>query len=275
MPFVREPAVAGYFYTADAAILEREVDTMIDSAEPPKIEGRLCGLISPHAGYLYSGPTAAHGYKLLRNTSYDAVIVIGPSHREYFDGITMFPGDSYRTPLGDVPVNNDLRSMLAESNKKIMVTTKGHRLEHSIEVQLPFLQRILGAFTFVPMIMGDQRRANCEVLAEAIANVCRNKNVLLIASSDLSHYHSYDVARQLDDRVIADIRAFDPDGLMTKLEHEEVEACGGGPIVAALKALALLGCEKTEILSHCNSGDVTSQYDAVVGYLSAAILQSN
>ncbi len=275
MPFVREPAVAGYFYTADSGTLEREVDAMIESARPPQIEGRLVGLISPHAGYLYSGPTAAHGYKLVQKGEYDSVIVVGPSHREYFDGIAIFPGDSYRTPLGDIPIDNELRLALAEVNKKIPITTKGHRLEHSIEVQLPFLQRVLGGFAFVPMIMGDQRRANCDLLAEAIAAVCRERKLLLVASSDLSHYHSYEVARKLDERVIADIRAFDADGLMTKLEHEEVEACGGGPIVATMKALSALGCEKTEILFHCNSGDVTSQHDAVVGYLSAAILQSN
>jgi len=275
MPFVREPAVAGYFYTADPTTLEREVDTMIESARPPQISGQLCGLISPHAGYLYSGPTAAYGYKLVQNANYDVVIIIGPSHRENFDNIAIFPGDSYRTPLGDVPIDDDVRSALAAATKKIVISSNGHRLEHSIEVQLPFLQRMLGKFSFVPMVMGDQRRANCEALAEAIATVCQKRKTLLIASSDLSHYHSYEVATQLDGRVIEDVRSFDADALMTKIEREEVEACGGGPIVATMKALSALGSQRIEILFHCNSGDVTSHRDAVVGYLSAAIFRSN
>lgn len=274
MPFVREPAAAGFFYTAEAGILERELEQMLEDVQPPQFVGTLRGLISPHAGYIYSGPTAAYGYRLLEGMSFDTVIVIGPSHREHFDDISIFPGESYRTPLGEVPIDNEIRARLSTYHKRIIQSTKGHRLEHSIEVQLPFLQKVLGVFSFVPIIMGDQRRANCELLADALAEVLKDQSVLIVASSDLSHYHPYEVAKSLDSRVIHDVESFDADALMTKLEHEEVEACGGGPMVVAMKTLSKLGCQKTKILHQCNSGDVSSQKDSVVGYLSAAIIKS-
>lgn len=274
MPFVREPAVAGFFYTAEPVFLRKEVEQLLSAANPPKVNGTLRGLISPHAGYSYSGLTAAFGYKLIEKREFDVVIIIGPSHREYFDEISIFQGDSYRTPLGEVKIQSEIRALLCDYHRRIIVSSKGHHLEHSIEVQLPFLQTVLVDFAFVPIVMGDQRRGNCDLLADALATVLKGKKVLIVASSDLSHYYTYDVANNIDSRVLNDVRNFDADALLTKLEHEEAEACGGGPIVVAMKALSQLGCTKTEILHHCNSGDVSFQKDSVVGYLSAAIIQS-
>ncbi|HXG37877.1 MAG TPA: AmmeMemoRadiSam system protein B [Bacteroidota bacterium] len=275
MSTIREPAVAGMFYPAIPTQLHRELDELFRSAKPRKVEGTLLALIAPHAGYMYSGSTAAVGYKLLSSLNFDTVVVVGPSHREYFRGISVFSGDAYRTPLGDVPIDMKLREELVAQSEAIVMSHVGHRAEHSVEVQLPFLQKVLRNFTFLPIVMGDQRREYCDILADALAATLKNRNALLIASSDLSHYHPHDVALQLDKRVIQEVEAYNPDGLMEKLERDEVEACGGGPMVAVMKAAKMLGSNRSYILHHCTSGDITGEKDAVVGYLSVALAKVN
>jgi AmmeMemoRadiSam system protein B len=275
MATIREPAVAGMFYPGIPAQLNRELEELLRDARPRTIEGTLVALIAPHAGYMYSGSTAALGYKLLLSRSFDVVVIVGPSHREYFRGISVYSGDAYRTPLGDVPIDTKLREELAAQSEAIVQSTIGHRAEHSVEVQLPFLQKVFGQLSFLPIVMGDQRREYCDILAEALATTLKNRNALLIASSDLSHYHPHDVAVQLDKRVLQEVEAFNPDGLMEKLERDEVEACGGGPMVAVMKAAKALGANRSFILHHCTSGDVTGEKDAVVGYLSATLAKVN
>lgn len=272
---VRHPAVAGLFYEADPIRLNRNVTDLLDQAGDHKLTGALLGLVSPHAGYVYSGSTAAVGYKLLKNKKFDAVVIVGPSHREYFSGISIYPGDGYLTPLGEISVNTEIRDELLKQSKVIVSTDAGHRGEHSVEVQLPFLQKVLGSFSFVPIVMGTQRRDYCLALGNALAKAAIGKNLLLVASSDLSHYHPYDVAVSLDKRVIDSVEAFDENALMDRLEQEEVEACGGGPMVAVMHAVKQLGANASEALYYCNSGDVTGEKDAVVGYLSAAFIQRN
>ena len=267
---VRPPAVAGMFYKGSPASLCKNVDELLEDARVPEIKGTIRALVSPHAGYVYSGFTAAHAYKPLRGRNYDCVIAVGPSHREYFDGISIFNGDDYETPLGKVPICEEMRSELLKIEKTIVSSTAGHRSEHSIEVQLPFLQRVLGEFTLVPIIIGDQRKQLCFKLADAIARVKNDRNILLVASSDLSHYHSYDDAVRLDKRVIDAIVNFDPDAFMDELEEKSFEACGGGPIAAIMKAAQQLGAKNSAVLHYCNSGDVTGDKSAVVGYLAAA-----
>jgi AmmeMemoRadiSam system protein B len=266
---VRAPAVAGTFYPASARTLEREVDELLERAVLPKQSGTVCGLVSPHAGYIYSGFTAAHAYNVIKNGSFDTVIVIGPSHHEYFHGASVYPGESYRTPLGVVPIHNELRSKIADDEKQIFLSVAGHRAEHSVEVQIPFLQRVLGPFSFVPIIMGEQTIELCEKLSEAISTAVKGRNVLLVASSDLSHYHPYDEAMSLDRRVIDLVESYDPLRLMDRLDHRELEACGGGPIVTVMLAARKLGANKARVIHYCNSGDITGEKDAVVGYLSA------
>ncbi|HEY6953378.1 MAG TPA: AmmeMemoRadiSam system protein B [Bacteroidota bacterium] len=271
---IREPAVAGAFYPASARTLQRDVDELLDKAAPAKPAGRVFGVVSPHAGYVYSGFTAAHAYRALKGMTFDAVIVVGPSHQEYFRGISVYSGRGYRTPLGTVPVNDSLRSAIVQEEKRIVCSDAGHRGEHSVEVQLPFLQRVLGEFSFVPVVMGDQTADLCENLAEALAGAVSGNNVLLVASSDLSHYHPYAEATLLDNRVVDLVELFEPAALMEKLKHRELEACGGGPIVAVMLAARKLGAMSARVVHHCNSGDITGEKDAVVGYL-AAILSNN
>ncbi|HTP12700.1 MAG TPA: AmmeMemoRadiSam system protein B, partial [Bacteroidota bacterium] len=254
-----------------ARTLQRDVDEMLERAVVPRQSGTLFAIVSPHAGYMYSGFTAAHGYSALKGTSFDAVIVVGPSHQEYFDGIAIYPGSSYRTPLGEVPVHQDVRTQLVRGGKRISLSVAGHRTEHSVEVQVPFLQRALGAFSFVPVVMGDQSPDLCTDLADAIVSAAAGRRILLVASSDLSHYHPYTEAVALDRRVIDLVESFEPLRLLESLEHRHLEACGGGPIVAVMLAAQRLGANTARVVHYCNSGDVTGDRGAVVGYLSAIL----
>lgn len=270
---VRSAAVAGSFYDSDPEHLRGEVDFLLNEQKAPKLKGVIKGLVSPHAGYMYSGSVAAAAFRNLKGTPYEAVLLVGPSHREYFDGVTIYPGDAYETPLGQVPINREFRAALLRQSAIIQLSEAGHRAEHCLEVQLPFLQRVLGEFSIVPMIIGNQTKEYCLNLGTAIAAVARKRNVLLVASSDLSHYHTYDVAMELDQRVIHDVEAFDEDKLMDRLVDERDEACGGGPVVAVMRAAKLLGANRSHILLYSNSGDATGDKSAVVGYCSAAFLQ--
>ena len=273
MSRVRKPAVAGSFYDGDPGRLSHQVDLLLTQAEDKDLKGAIRALVSPHAGYMYSGLAAAVGYKALRGSTYDAVLMVGPSHRESFDGVSIYPGDAYRTPLGDVPIHTEIRAALAAQSPVFVLSDVGHRSEHCLEVQLPFLQKVLGEFSFVPMIVGNQSKEICLSLGTAIAEVARGKNILLVASSDLSHYHPYNTAVSLDRRVIDQVESFDELALMEQIETDRVEACGGGPVVSVMHAAKLLGANRSQALFYCNSGDITGDKSAVVGYLSAAFLQ--
>ena len=270
---VREPAVAGLFYENRPKELEREVRHYLAKAPGDPLPGTIRGLICPHAGFMYSGWTAAHAYRQLTGRSYDAVVIIGPSHREYFDGISIHPGSAFATPLGNVLIHDDVRREIASHHPSIEISPLGHLTEHSVEVQLPFLQEVLGQFSFVPIVMGEQRKELCTILADALVQAGRRFNLLLVASSDLSHYHPYDDAVRLDRSVVQDIESYQTASFMEKLEQNPAEACGGGPIVSVMKAASELGASVAHILHYCNSGDVSPRRDAVVGYVAAAFVQ--
>jgi MEMO1 family protein len=269
---VRPPSVAGLFYDGSPDILRKNINEYLDHARIPKLKGTVRALVSPHAGHVYSGFTAAHAYKMIQGSTYDCVIVVGPSHREYFNGISIYPGDAYETPLGTIPINKEIREELLREEHAIVATDAGHRSEHSIEVQLPFIQSVLGDFSFIPVIMGDQHRLLCNKLAEAIVRVAANRTILLVASSDLSHYHPYDEAVILDNSVISELEKFNSKTFIDQLEERSLEACGGGPIAVVMNAAQQCGAKKTEILFYCNSGDITGDKSGVVGYLAAAFV---
>jgi MEMO1 family protein len=269
---IRAAAVAGTFYDSSPALLRKSINGFLERAQIPEMKSRVLGLVSPHAGYVYSGFTAAHSYKVIKGNNYDCVIVVGPSHREYFDGISIYAGDAYETPLGRIPIHKEIRSELIDNGRSITASQAGHRAEHSIEVQLPFLQNVIGGISFVPIVMGDQRRGLCDELSEALARVAKTRNILMIASSDLSHYHPYAEAVTLDKQVIDELKNFNPDNFLNKLEGNGFEACGGGPIAAVMGAARQLGARSAEVLHYCNSGDTSGDKKGVVGYLAAAFL---
>jgi hypothetical protein len=266
----RQCEVCGMFYPADPDELRQDIRDLISGVKLPKLDGTVRGIIGPHAGYMYSGFTAAHAYALLQGAKYSSVVIVSPSHREYFDGISVFPGDSYGTPLGVVPVDAKLRERLLKQSSAVTASSAGHGAEHAIEVHLPFLQCVLGEFSFLPIVIGNQKRENCFELGKALGEVLVNENTLIVASTDLSHYHPASVADKLDAIVIDHVRKFEYETLMYDLESQKAEACGGGPTVAVMLALWRLGVRKMAVLHHCNSGDVTGDNSQVVGYLAAA-----
>jgi AmmeMemoRadiSam system protein B len=275
MSRIRTPAVAGTFYDDDPSALRQYVDLLLEEAHVEVQEGTIVGLVSPHAGYMYSGPAAATGFRALQRSTIDTVFMVGPSHREFFEGASIYPGDAYRTPLGDVLIDLEARSALISESKLLKLSESGHRSEHSLEVQLPFLQRVLRSFTIVPIVIGNQTPETCFKVGRALAKVAKGRRALLLASSDLSHFHPYNDAVKLDRNVIESVEAFNEQTLMDLLAKERLEACGGGPVVAVMHASKLLGADTSRVLYYCNSGDVTGDKAGVVGYLSAAFLRTH
>ncbi|MGO9482291.1 MAG: AmmeMemoRadiSam system protein B [Candidatus Kryptoniota bacterium] len=271
--YVRPPEVAGLFYPSEKNELKKTVTGFINSAREKaksSLRGRPFGIISPHAGYQFSGFTAAHGYSLLEKEEFKSVIIISPSHREYFDGISVFPGKAYSTPLGEVEVDRSLReAFLEKAGESAIESHAGHRTEHALEVQLPFLQLTLEKFKLLPIVMGDQKPSYCKILGMVIADLSKHNDVLVVASSDLSHYYDYETANEIDKRCVDEIKNGDPNSFLEGLGSHRCEACGGGPISSCMFAAIQLGHQNVDILYHCNSGDSGGDKSGVVGYLSA------
>lgn len=277
-PLVRQPAVAGQFYPAQPEELRRTLDDFLAQASVPALSGRIVALIAPHAGYIYSGKVAAYSYALLKGRKFDRVVVIAPSHFEAFPYVSVFSGDAYATPLGNVPVDKEFAAKLAKLDPLIQLSTHGHtpskeQGEHALEVQLPFLQHVLGEFRLVPIVMGDQNYATERALGVALAKMVKGTDTLILVSSDLSHYHTYDEAVKLDQKVLKSIERWDYLSLSQNFQARRWEACGGGPIVAAMIAAEKLGAREARILKYANSGDSTGEHSRVVGYGAVALLQ--
>lgn len=268
---VRRAAVAGMFYPDSPAGLAGEVEMLLGQADVPAVTGTPVALVVPHAGYVYSGPTAAVAYALLKGAQVSTVAVVSPSHREYFAGVSVYPGTAYETPLGRVPVAADLRDRLLAASRVVRSTHSGHGTEHALEVHLPFLQETLGEFRLLPLVMGDQSRDTCFALGNALGTLLRGESSLLVASTDLSHFHTAAEAERRDGVVLDDLESFDPERLMEDLENGEAEACGGGPVVAVMIAARALGAHRLQILAHTHSGKITHDHHSVVGYCSAVM----
>ncbi len=265
----RAPAVAGMFYPDDPDLLRLAVEQLYARAPKSPFRGEVLGLISPHAGYIYSGPTAAAGYATIVGRQFDTVVIVAPSHREYFRGISIYPGDAYITPLGEVAVDTDMRARVLASSPHVVADIAGHREEHAIEVQLPFLQVGLPEFRLLPIVMGEQNRSYVMELGRILVEAAGGSKTLIVASSDLSHYHSARVADAIEQVLLNDVRKMDDEAMMSDLEDGATEACGGGPMVAVVKALKGIGATRMEVIRHTNSGEVTGEKKSVVGYLSA------
>jgi AmmeMemoRadiSam system protein B/AmmeMemoRadiSam system protein A len=272
---VRRPVVAGAFYPGEADALASLIDRMLDDAGTNELDGDVMALVAPHAGYMYSGAVAAHAYAAVAGRRYDTVIVVAPSHRVAFRGASVFDGGSYETPLGGVPVDRATVATLRE--KGLVFDPRAHAQEHSLEVQVPFLQRALSSFEIVAIVMGEQSEAAVRTLAGSLADAVRERpgrRFLLVASTDLSHYHDQRTANVLDGVAVEAVDAFDPEGLLSALASGECEACGGGPTAAVLMAARSLGADRAEVLRYATSGDVTGDMSQVVGYMAAAVLSS-
>ena len=272
MPHVRRAAVAGSWYPDDPARLVAEVRAHLANVDDvPDAMPR--ALVAPHAGLMYSGPVAAYAYSAAQRARPATVVLVGPSHFIPFEGVSIWPDGNWETPLGPLEVDDDLASRIKSASDVIVEMPAAHGREHSLEMQLPFLAHLLPDVAIVPMVMGHQTKATSFALSGALARAVREsgKEVLLIASSDLSHYEDAAIAARLDGVVLERVGAMDAHGLMRALEHEPRHACGGGPMVAVLDAAAQLGASKAQVLRYADSGDVSGDKSAVVGYMAAAI----
>lgn len=279
---VRPPHFAqmGGFYPDDPVALTKQIATLFSQAKKAELGGTIAGLVCPHAGYAYSGPIAAEGYKQLEGQSFDTVVVISPSHHVFFSGAAVYSGGAYRTPLGDIPLDLDFCQKLTSVDPSIALSDMGHDAagggyEHALEVHLPFLQIVLGTFALVPVIMGDQEYPTAKRLGELIGRWAKLGKTLVVASSDLAHGHSYKSTRQMDETAASAVQEFDPGHFFDRLRNGSFEACGGGPITAAMIATQAMGADTARVLDHRNSGDVTGEKSGyIVGYLSAAFVRS-
>jgi hypothetical protein len=266
MDSIRKSAIAGSWYPGKPSVLRKDIESYFASVPDLQLGGEVVSLIAPHAGYVYSGQVAAHAYNLIRGEKFAAVIVIGPSHRVAFHGVSIFSKGGYETPLGIVPVAEELAKDIKEFSSTIQEIPAAHLQEHSLEIQLPFLQIALGDFSFVPLVMGDQNESTCRDLVAAIHQAAGNKKVLIVGSSDLSHFHNYNMATQMDAIVLNHLQNADAAGLLENMDKGICEACGSGPMVVAMLAAGKLGATKSRILQYANSGDITGEKSSVVGY---------
>ncbi len=273
---VREPGVAGSFYPEDANELTTMVDTFLEAMEGT--DGEPIALIVPHAGYVYSGWVAAYAFKQLEGPTYDTIVIIGPNHyHATFENISVYAEGAFRTPLGDIAIDEETAQALTDADERIVFDPEVHTPEHSIEVELPFLQRICQDFKIVPIIIGQPTEENIETLAEALVQVLGDKKALIIASSDMSHYPPYEDAVRVDNATLAAMETMDSqivlatmmDNMTSGVPNLGTCLCGEGPVLAAMKVASRLGANQVTLLRYANSGDspfVPVDRSRVVGY---------
>jgi AmmeMemoRadiSam system protein B len=272
---VRAPVVAGTFYPGSASSLKAMINDFMANAEKRPINGDLVALIVPHAGYVYSGQVAASAYKQIEGMHFDTVVLAGVSHRSAIRGASVYRSGSYETPLGSVEIDSDLAGELLAQGAIFSFQPGAHAMEHSLEVQIPFLQQVLSDFKIVPILMGHWSESVCSAVGDALAKAISSRNILLIASSDMSHYHPYDAACRMDNIAISDIKLMDTANLMDNLSSGKCELCGAAPVIAILMTAKQVGADGIEILQYANSGDVTGDKSGgVVGYFAAAVYRS-
>ena len=278
---LRQPAVAGSFYAGDSKSLNIQIENcFLHKIGPgeipltnPKRKSNIIGLVSPHAGYIYSGPVAANGfYKIALDCKPDTIIILGPNHRGFGEDISIMVKGKWKTPLGELEIDTEIAEDILKNSKIIKNDKKAHQYEHSIEVQLPFIQYIFGKdIKFVPICMTRQDINTDIEIAQSICSSVVDKNILIIASSDFTHYEPQEYAENVDKQAINAILEFNPKKLYDMIYHQNLTMCGPGPITVMLIACETLGSKKAELLKYATSGDVSGMYGQVVGYASIII----
>jgi AmmeMemoRadiSam system protein B len=268
---IRPAAVAGTWYSASADQLAGEVDGYLEAAAATPSVSNLVALIAPHAGLMYSGPVAAHAYRQLRDRIIETLVIVGPSHFVAFDGVALYAKGGFASPLGVAETDDAFASELMAATSVIHEDRGPHRREHSLEMQLPFVRRLAPQAKIVPLLVGHQTEETARALGEALGRVGHDKSVVLIASTDLSHYENAAAARALDTVVLQQVEKFDPDGLQAALRRNPHHACGGGPAIAVMRAARALGATRSAVLNYADSGDVSGDKSSVVGYMAAAM----
>lgn len=277
MADVRPSPIAGRWYEGNAKALSRSVDEFLDNAELPALDGEVMGVIAPHAGHVYSGAVAGYAFAALRSRTPSLVAVISPMHHPYYYPLLTTSHEAYRTPLGDIPVDRDALNELdvvLKSELDFGLSPVPHDPEHSLEIELPFLQRALKSdWTLLPVMVHSQDPQVAQGLGRALAQVLREKNFALVASTDLSHFYNQDTALKYDRAMLKTFESFDPESAYDLERAGKGFACGLGAVTAVMWASRELGANKVKVLRHATSGDVTGDYSSVVGYGAAVILK--
>jgi AmmeMemoRadiSam system protein B/AmmeMemoRadiSam system protein A len=270
---VKEPSAAGTFYPADKKSLQNSVDGFLSKAEKIPSTGKLLALILPHAGYEFSGQVAAYGYKQIKGSDIRKVILIGPSHHAGFRGASVYTKGSFRTPLGDVKINEKIAQDLVNETADVKFYPEAYEKEHSLEVQLPFLQTVLKDFTIVPILIGSPSRQTFEHLISKLTEILDDKT-LLIASTDLSHYHDYPTAKEMDNKIVSAVERLSMTDIIELLGTGKAELCGGFSVIVVTEVARRSGANLGVIFKYANSGDVTNDKEKVVGYASIGLYKS-
>lgn len=273
----RPAAFAGSWYPREEAALRSLVDGYLTPGDVPFAD--ILALVAPHAGLMYSGRIAGKAYAAIGARAAgdrrdaparpELVVLVGPSHSVAFEGVAVYPRGSFDTPLGALPIDAGVADALVRLDPIVHADPAVHAREHSLELQLPFLARVLPGIPIVPLLMGRQSRATVDALSRTLATALEGRRALLVASSDLSHFHDRPTAAELDAIVVKHIERNDPDGLQAALEHFPQHACGGGPVTAVMRAARALGADAAHVLQYGDSGDVSGDLARVVGYVSA------
>lgn len=277
MARIRHPYVAGAFYAGSAESLKRQIENecFLHPHGPGKIPRvpeagprRIVGLICPHAGYMYSGPVAAHAYySLAMDGKPEIIVLLGPNHSGLGSALAVMNEGAWRTPLGEVEVEAETANRIVNASRIVDVDATAHRYEHSIEVQLPFIQYIFGSkFRIVPICFLMQDLTSAREVGEAVAKALEGKNAVIIASSDMSHYEPHKTAERKDRMALQAVEAMDEEKFYSIIEGYNVTACGYGPIAALITAAKILGAKEAKLLCYKTSGDITGDYSSVVGY---------
>jgi len=270
---IKEPSVAGKFYPSDKKELKEAVGSFLSKVQKGKRDGRLIAIISPHAGYRYSGQVAAYGYQEIKDSGIQKVILIGSSHHAGFKGASVYTKGSFRTPIGDIKINEKLAESLLNGNADVMFNPGAFEKEHSIEVQLPFLQTVLKDFTIIPILVGSPTKHTYEHLISRLTEILDEKT-LIIASTDLSHYHDYHKAIEMDSRMISAIERLSVIDAGQLLKDGTAEMCGAFPVIIAMEIARRQGANLGVLFKYANSGDVSDGKDHVVGYASIGLYKS-
>ncbi|MCJ7715986.1 MAG: AmmeMemoRadiSam system protein B [Anaerolineales bacterium] len=272
---IRPSALAGRWYPANPEKLKESVDSYIYQAKLPEISGEIIALISPHAGHIYSGPVAGYCFAALQNLSFDLVVILSPFHQHHSDAILTTAHQAYQTPLGFVPVDQPSLEAIEGALKErtgIQVNRVKNDSEHAVEILLPFFQRsLVGEFNLLPLMIHQQEPELMRTLGEVLADTLKDKKALLVASTDLSHFHTAEKAEDLDQTIINNIKALDPDGLYLAQAKGSGSACGLGALAAVMWAANMTGPVTAHTLNYAHSGDITGDNSSVVGYTSAVL----
>ncbi len=275
---VRPSPIAGQWYTADPRQLADSIDQYLQNAVLPELTGEVVGVMAPHAGHVYSGPVAGYAFAALRGLQPDVVAVISPMHYPYQQSLLTSGHSAYETPLGEIPIDQELLAALdtaLQRHTEVSLAYIRKDPEHSLEIELPFLQRTLAApFKLLPVMVREQNQEIVHGLGLALADVLRDRQALFVASTDLSHFYPQSVAVSLDQVILDRVAAFDPRGIMQAEEEGKGFACGRGALAAVLWAAQTLGADQAKVLNHATSGNITGDWHEVVGYGAAVLLRS-